>query len=239
MGDLNFQIACFRIAVCRLVKTTAIKKIIHEVAATQLSGVPIELFDPVEGEEELTSADLVIIKVDAAQPLSNDLRMVSSLAKQKKAPYVLVTIKNPSLAAKIKFYQAGARNCLDFPVGVQRFDEALISAVYSACGSIERLTLDIDRLLVRSSRGLVHLSYFESVLLFRLNQASGRIMCREEIASLLEKNSVAYDERTLEKFMSRLRSKIKKNLDANLILSVRGYGYRLAEPLVLASHNLS
>jgi len=238
MNDMTCQVTCFRVALCRFVKSAPVKKIIHGVAATLLPGVPARCFDAAEEVEELSSADLVIIKIDAAQSLSNDLQMFSSLTQQQNAPYLFVIIKNSTLAAKIKVYQAGARDCLDFPVGGQRLEEALASAISNACGNIEKPTLDIDRLLVRSSRGLVHLSYFESVLLFRLNQVPGRVMCREDITNLLEKNNVAYDERTLEKFISRLRAKIKNNLGVDLILCVRGYGYRLAAGFALASHGL-
>lgn len=236
-------IACeergFRVALCRLANSTAVRKTISEVTANRLPRVSTGVFDTAEEVEKLASADLAVIKIDAAQPLTNDLQMISTLTCKENAPHVVAIIKNSTLTAKIKLYQAGAQDCIDFPAERRRFEEVLSTAVTRACGIAETPTLDTDRLLISSSRGIAHLSYFESALLFRLSQLPGRVMCREDIASLLGKNNAAYDERALEKFVSRLRSKIKESLDMDLVLSVRGYGYRLAAALSLASEELT
>ena len=60
-----------------------------------------------------------------------------------------------------------------------------------------------------------------------LLNAPEHVMSQDSIAKTLDPNIVFYDPRALEKTISRLRTKIKKAYNLELILSVRAYGYRL------------
>jgi len=65
-----------------------------------------------------------------------------------------------------------------------------------------------------------------------LLKAPEHVMTQDDIAKTLDPNIIFYDPRALEKTISRLRTKIKKTYNLELILSVRAYGYRLRRATV-------
>ena len=60
-----------------------------------------------------------------------------------------------------------------------------------------------------------------------LISAPQHVLSQDSIAKTLDPNIVFYDPRALEKTISRLRTKIKKAYNLELIVSVRAFGYRL------------
>ena len=89
------------------------------------------------------------------------------------------------------------------------------------------LYLDRTRLLVCSANGKLEITYTEMTIIDALIHAPEHVMSQDSIAKTLDPNIVFYDPRALEKTISRLRTKIKKNFNLELILSVRAFGYRL------------
>jgi DNA-binding response OmpR family regulator len=63
-----------------------------------------------------------------------------------------------------------------------------------------------------------------------------RLLSHDEIASVMGLNTKFYDSRTLEKSISRLRSKIKAQYGENIIQNIRGYGYKLSHGIISANH---
>ena len=60
-----------------------------------------------------------------------------------------------------------------------------------------------------------------------LIKAPEHVMSQDSIAKTLDPKIIFYDPRALEKTISRLRTKIRKAYNIELIISVRAYGYRL------------
>jgi DNA-binding response OmpR family regulator len=105
--------------------------------------------------------------------------------------------------------------------------------------SIERLSsqgdLVLDRvgLILKNSHGEIVLSYFEMRLIESMTKAEDNLLSRHDIAHLLECDPYDYESRALEKFISRLRSKIKKTFCFDALQCIRGLGYGLSKNVFL------
>ncbi len=80
----------------------------------------------------------------------------------------------------------------------------------------------------------LEISFVEMRVLDALIQ--NRLLSHNEIAGVMGLNTKYYDSRALEKSISRLRSKIKAHYGENIIQNIRGYGYKLSQGLICASH---
>lgn len=97
-----------------------------------------------------------------------------------------------------------------------------------------RLTLDQTCLHLSDDKLKLDLAYQEMKVLDALINAQGNILHHDSIAEAMGLNIRLYDSRVLEKSISRLRNKIKRNFGINIIHSVRGYGYRLLRGVMSA-----
>ena len=97
-----------------------------------------------------------------------------------------------------------------------------------------RLTLDRTRLLLCSATSKIEISYTEMTIIDALAKAPQHVLSQDSIAKTLDPNIVFYDPRALEKTISRLRTKIKKAYNLELIFSVRAFGYRLRRGTITA-----
>ena len=89
------------------------------------------------------------------------------------------------------------------------------------------LFLDRIRLLICNANYRLEISYTEMIIIEALINAPEHVLSQDGIAKALDPNITFYDPRALEKTISRLRTKIKKIYNLELIISVRTYGYRL------------
>lgn len=185
----------------------------------------------VEGE----APGAIVIEIDDAYALSDTLELIGTLREKYAELVVITNINYNSPHAKIECYRAGADHCIYAPNDPDKKAE-LISVLFDSPEwrpSI-RLTLDQTCLHLSDDKLKLDLAYQEMKVLDALINAQGNILHHDSIAEAMGLNIRLYDSRVLEKSISRLRNKIKRNFGINIIHSVRGYGYRLLRGIMSA-----
>lgn len=196
---------------------------------------PVEVvryFDFFEPLIALDAYRAVVVEVNAETELKIALDLISKVRDQYTDIAILALVKKLTIEARVSLFLAGSDCCTTLPVRVDELARAFASLI-SAIGCNDAPTLDVHQLCLWSQSDQVTLTYDELNVLASLNCARGRIASRDEMVALLGWNPDGYDQRALEKFISRLRAKVKRMLGANAIQSVRGYGYRLSRRLAV------
>lgn len=145
---------------------------------------------------------------------------------------VLILTARDRWSDKVAGFDAGADDYLAKPFRVEELLARLRAVIRRSGGHaspvIERGTLSID---TRASRvtldgNPVKLTGQEYRLLAYMAHNLGKVMSRTELTEHLYDQDFDLDSNTIEVFIGRLRRK----LGADVIETVRGLGYRMAEP---------
>ncbi|QLC74717.1 winged helix-turn-helix domain-containing protein [Pseudomonas sp. LPB0260] len=193
---------------------------------------PVRVFDLAVSPSGLDPYKAAVVEVDAAADLKRALEIISAIRGQSPDVRILALAKKPTVDARVQLYLAGVDTCLALPASAAVIADAFAKLVdESDSGAVP--VLDLRQLCLWTEQEQVQLSYFELRVLGALSRARGRIARREEIVDLLEWSPDGYDQRALEKFISRLRAKTKTLLGSDAIQSIRGYGYRLSSRLAI------
>jgi DNA-binding response OmpR family regulator len=94
---------------------------------------------------------------------------------------------------------------------------------------IGHLVLDTERHEVRCHAGLVDLTPSEFKLLHAMMKNRGRVLTRERLIELVQGEGVAVIDRAIDTHIFGLRKKLGEC--ANLVETIRGVGYRVADTL--------
>ena len=94
-----------------------------------------------------------------------------------------------------------------------------------SCGD---LILDIEKLRVSYNGVETLLTHNECTIMSLLMRAGGCVVSRSKIMKALWEDESFVDENTLSVNVARLRQKLKELKDDDLIITVKGKGYRLA-----------
>ncbi len=96
--------------------------------------------------------------------------------------------------------------------------------------SVADLTVDRKTLEVKRGEELITLTPQEFKILEYLLINKGRVLTREMILGRLWKGNPDIETRVVDVYIGYLRKKIDANASQKLIQSVRGFGYKIAEP---------
>lgn len=145
---------------------------------------------------------------------------------------VLILTARDRWSEKVAGFDAGADDYLTKPFYMEELLARLRALVRRASGhaksELECGQLRIDTRAARATVGgnPIKLTALEYRLLAYLMHHQGRVVSRTELIEHLYDQDYDRDSNTIEVFVGRLRRK----LGANLIQTVRGLGYCLAEP---------
>ena len=93
------------------------------------------------------------------------------------------------------------------------------------------LVLDPEKHKVSVGRAAINLTGSEYKLLFTLMSSPGRVFSRSELLDRLCEHGETVIDRVIDVHIGKLRQKIEEDpARPRLILTVRGFGYRFAEP---------
>lgn len=199
-------------------------------------GYSVELAE--DGEQGLTLArtgefDLVIL--DIMLPKLNGYEVLDALRKQRSRTPVLLLSARSSEMDKVMGLDLGADDYIPKPFSVAE----LLARVRAALrrnlvqpaderwymGDVE---VDPARHLVRKQQQEVELTAKEFEVLQLLKNAHGRVLSRQAIFDHVWGDSHHGTLRTIDNFVSQLRSKLEADpAEPRHLLTVRGVGYRL------------
>lgn len=177
--------------------------------------------------------DLTVITIDRPAKLNKGLQLIREVRGKYCNQAILAILNFHAPQAKIECYLAGADHCITAASDHEQY-QSLITRLLDSYEWQPSVRLTLDQLCLHLCNGpqKLELSYPEVQVLHALITAQGHILDHHCMAESMDLNIRIYGPQILEKAISRLRGKVKKNFGINIIHSVRGYGYRLLRGVV-------
>jgi DNA-binding response OmpR family regulator len=197
-----------------------------------------------DGEEALTrfaeeSVDLVVL--DIMLPKLDGLEVCKRLRAESSVPIIMLTARDDEFDTVLGL-ELGADDYITKPFSIREF-RSRVRALLRRAGASRRdvssaetltsgsLTLDPDRREVRIDGRNLDLTYVEFELLRTLVAQPGKVFSRRALLQAIWGDSSYREPRTIDVHVRHLREKVEQDpSEPELILTVRGAGYRLREP---------
>lgn len=175
-----------------------------------------------------SQVEAVFFEINNPDAANENLEFLKKIRQNNQIACVFILVTHSKSFSGTTFYISGADHCLKLSNDSQDRKNLLSKTLeVSHWKSPTQLYLDRTRLLLCSATYKLDISYTEMIIIDALIQAPEHVMSQDSIAKTLDPNIIFYDPRALEKTISRLRTKIRKIYNIELIISVRSYGYRL------------
>ncbi len=179
--------------------------------------------------------DLIVL--DLNLPGMDGFEVLKELRQSRSASRVLILTARGEVEHRIKGLKAGADDYLAKPFSMDELAariEALgrraatpIAADFLDVGDLH---MDLLRRTVTRAGKPVSLSPREFDVLQVLMQEPGRAFSRTELCERVWQRDHAYDSRTVEIFITRLRKKVDEGFEEPLIRTLRNVGYAVFAP---------
>ena len=186
-----------------------------------------------EALEKFSSENPDIVLLDVMMPKVDGWGVLEEIRKTSQTPVIMVTVKD-SKEDKVRGFSLGVDDYITKPFDL-REAEARIEAVMrrykgpSAQREIGSLAIDDEKKEVAVAGRQIELSPKEYDLLLYLASKPGRVFSQEEILQNVWAGSAYAGAEDVKKYIYLLRNKIEKNPeDPQIILTVRGFGYKLS-----------
>ena len=184
--------------------------------------------------------DLLVL--DIMMPGRSGLDICREVRARSPVPIILLTAKDAEVD-KVVGLEVGADDYVTKPFSVRellgrvraqlRRRELDRSSTAREAKTIDAgaVRIDLGRHLVTVRGAPVNLTRSEFQVLRLLAERPGQVFSRREIMEELWQSEFAGDVRACDVHISNLRQKVERDpQDPELVLTVRGVGYRLAEP---------
>ena len=196
-----------------------------------------------DGEEALRRfaeepVDLVVL--DLMLPKLDGLEVCKRLRTGSTVPIIMLTARDDELD-KVLGLELGADDYITKPFSIREF-RSRVRALLRRAGTAQRarsdgaievagLRVDPDRRTVELNGKNVEVTYVEFELLRTLASAPGRVFSRRALLESVWGDAAYREPRTIDVHVRHLREKLERDpSDPDLILTVRGAGYRFREP---------
>jgi DNA-binding response OmpR family regulator len=187
-------------------------------------------------EEE--KIDLVVL--DLALPKLDGLEVCRRLRAQSVVPIIMLTARDEEID-KVIGLEIGADDYITKPFSIREFRSrvrALLrrASLTSSTNQDDEITagplrIDRARRLVEIDGKTPELTYVEFELIRVLAEQPGRVFSRSALLERVWGSSEYRDPRTVDVHVRHLREKLERDPSKpELILTVRGIGYRFREP---------
>ena len=174
-----------------------------------------------------------VVLLDLGLPDADGVSLAFELRRHARLGLIVVT-RRAEIEARIEALDVGADDYLVKPVHPAEL-AARIRSVVRRRGELPRKQMqlgpwlvDLEARTVRAEAGDAGLTRGEFDILARLVAAEGRVVNREDLLEAISRRPLDSDPRSVDMLVSRLRRKLGGTADVALILTVAGYGYRLA-----------
>ncbi len=196
-----------------------------------------------DGEEALQRfaaepVDLVVL--DIMLPKLDGLEVCKRLRAESSVPIIMLTARDDEFDTVLGL-ELGADDYITKPFSIREF-RSRVRALLRRAGSVQRdasadvleaggITLDPDRRAASVNGKPLELTYVEFELLRTLVAHPGRVFSRRALLQAVWGDSAYREPRTIDVHVRHLREKLERDpSEPELILTVRGAGYRLREP---------
>ena len=196
-----------------------------------------------DGEEALRRfaeepVDLVVL--DIMLPTLDGLEVCKRLRAESSVPIIMLTARDDEFDTVLGL-ELGADDYITKPFSIREF-RSRVRALLRRAGTPRReageseplvagaVTLDPDRREARVDGRMLDLTYVEFELLRTLVAQPGKVFSRRALLQAIWGDSSYREPRTIDVHVRHLREKVEDDpSEPELILTVRGAGYRLRE----------
>jgi DNA-binding response OmpR family regulator len=174
-----------------------------------------------------------ILVLDVMMPLKDGFTVAKEIRlENKRIPIIFLTAKSQT-SDVLEGFNHGGNDYLKKPFSM----EELIVRINSLLNRIETKTnvddikigdysFNLTKQTLENSLEIQQLTHREAQLLFHLLEKKNEILDRTFILNKLWGNDDFFNARSMDVFISKLRKKLKK--DTNIqIINIRGFGYKL------------
>ena len=187
------------------------------------------------GEE---SVDLVVL--DIMLPKLDGLEVCKRLRAESSVPIIMLTARDDEFDTVLGL-ELGADDYITKPFSIREFRSRVRALLRRAATSRRdvpaaeplvagNLSLDPDRREARVDGRVLELTYVEFELLRTLVAQPGKVFSRRALLQAIWGDSSYREPRTIDVHVRHLREKVEQDpSEPDLILTVRGAGYRLKE----------
>jgi len=197
-----------------------------------------------DGEEALRlfaeeAVDLVVL--DIMLPKLDGLEVCKRLRAESSVPIIMLTARDDEFDTVLGL-ELGADDYITKPFSIREF-RSRVRALLRRAGAPRRdaaesepmvagtVSLDTDRREARVDGRTLDLTYVEFELLRTLVAQPGKVFSRRGLLQAIWGDSSYREPRTIDVHVRHLREKLEQDpSEPELILTVRGAGYRLREP---------
>jgi DNA-binding response OmpR family regulator len=197
-----------------------------------------------DGEEALMlfadqPVDLVVL--DIMLPKLDGLEVCKRLRAESSVPIIMLTARDDEFDTVLGL-ELGADDYITKPFSIREF-RSRVRALLRRAGASRRdvpegeplvagkLHVDLDRREARVDGRSLDLTYVEFELLRTLVAQPGKVFSRRALLQAIWGDSSYREPRTIDVHVRHLREKVEQDpSEPELILTVRGAGYRLREP---------
>jgi DNA-binding response OmpR family regulator len=197
-----------------------------------------------DGEEALQRfaaepVDLVVL--DIMLPKLDGLEVCKRLRAESSVPIIMLTARDDEFDTVLGL-ELGADDYITKPFSIREF-RSRVRALLRRAGPAQRsresgevleagpLRIDPDRRMAQLDGKAIELTYVEFELLRTLAASPGRVFSRRALLEAVWGDAAYREPRTIDVHVRHLREKLERDpSDPDLILTVRGAGYRFREP---------
>jgi DNA-binding response OmpR family regulator len=197
-----------------------------------------------DGEEALMlfadqAVDLVVL--DIMLPKLDGLEVCKRMRAESSVPIIMLTARDDEFDTVLGL-ELGADDYITKPFSIREF-RSRVRALLRRAGASRRevpegeplvagaLHVDLDRREARVDGRSLDLTYVEFELLRTLVAQPGKVFSRRALLQAIWGDSAYREPRTIDVHVRHLREKVEQDpSEPEVILTVRGAGYRLREP---------
>ena len=200
----------------------------------------VPAYDGEEALERFAGEDVDLVVLDLMLPKLDGLEVCRRLRSESSVPIIMLTARDDEFD-KVLGLELGADDYITKPFSIREFQSRVRALMRRAASSgdgdavtetIEAngVRIDLARRTVEVRGEPVQLTYVEFELLRTLASNPGRVFQRRAILEALWGEAHYRDPRTIDVHVRHLREKIEQDpRRPELILTVRGVGYRFAD----------
>lgn len=171
--------------------------------------------------------DLVIL--DITLPDGNGFNLYEKTIKELKIPTIFLTAKDDETDI-VKGLELGAEDYVTKPFGVKellaRINKVLLRQKKNTILKVKDISFDIDRMVVYKNNEKIDLTSLELKILHMLFLNLNKVVTRDDIIEKIwEWTGNDVNDNIVTVYLKRIREK----LQTNIIITIKGIGYRIDE----------
>ena len=175
----------------------------------------------------LSTEDISLIILDISLPDGNGMELYESYIKQINIPTIFLTAKDDEETI-VKGLEIGADDYVTKPFStkelIARINKILLRNSKNQIIQIKNIEFDFDKMVVYKDKENLNLTSLELKILHLLFTNLNKVVSRDEIIEKIwEWTGNDVNDNTVTVYLKRIREK----LDTDIIVTVKGVGYRI------------